>query len=160
MSSPFLVSPPKIPLCHPHSPCSPTYQLLLPCPNFPQRWGIKHSQDQGPLLSLMSHKDILCYICGWSLESLHVYTLVGDLLPASTRSSGWSYCCSFSGAANPFSSLGPFSSSSIGDPVSTPMYGYEHPLLYFSGTGRASQETAISGCQQVFVGIHNNVWIC
>jgi hypothetical protein len=31
----------------------------------------------------------------------------------------------------------------------------EHPLLYLSGTGRASQETAISGsCQQALVGIH------
>ena len=40
-----------------------------------------------------------------------------------------------------------------------PMDGYEHPLLYSSGTGRASQETAISGfCQQVLAGIHNSVW--
>jgi hypothetical protein len=30
------------------------------------------------------------------------------------------------------------------------MDGYEHPLLYLSGTGRASQETAISGfCQKI-----------
>jgi hypothetical protein len=30
----------------------------------------------------------------------------------------------------------------------------EHPLLYLPGTGRASQETAISGfCQQALVGI-------
>jgi hypothetical protein len=30
----------------------------------------------------------------------------------------------------------------------------EHPLLYFPGTGRAPQETAISAsCQQVLVGI-------
>jgi hypothetical protein len=28
-----------------------------------------------------------------------------------------SYCCSFYGAANPFSSLGPFSNSFIGDPT-------------------------------------------
>jgi hypothetical protein len=33
-------------------------------------------------------------------------------------------------------------------------------LLYFSGTGRASQETALSGsCQQALVGICNNVWV-
>jgi hypothetical protein len=35
----------------------------------------------------------------------------------------------------------------------------EHPLLYLSGTGRGSQETAISGsCQQALVGIHNSIW--
>jgi hypothetical protein len=36
----------------------------------------------------------------------------------------------------------------------------EHPLLYLSGTGRVSQEAAISGsCQQALVGIHNSIWI-
>jgi hypothetical protein len=38
------------------------------------------------------------------------------------------------------------------------MDGCEHPLLYLSGIGRASQETAISGsCQQGLVGIPNSV---
>jgi hypothetical protein len=49
-----------------------------------------------------------------------------------------SYCCSSYEAANPFSSLGLSSSSSIGDPVLSPMGGCEHPLLYLSGTDRAS----------------------
>jgi hypothetical protein len=41
-----------------------------------------------------------------------------------------------------------------------PMDDCEHRLLYLSGTGRASQETAISGsCQLVHVGIRNNVWV-
>jgi hypothetical protein len=36
----------------------------------------------------------------------------------------------------------------------------EHPLLYLSGTGRAFQETAISGsCQQSLDDIHNSVWV-
>jgi hypothetical protein len=71
-----------------------------------------------------------------------------------------SHCCSSYGAENPFISLGPFSSSFIGDPVLSPMDGCEHPLLYLSGTGRASQETAISDfCQQVLVGIHNSIWV-
>jgi hypothetical protein len=70
-----------------------------------------------------------------------------------------SYCCSSYGAANPFSSLGIFSSSFIGDPVLLPMDVCEHLLLYLAGTGRASQETAISdSCQQSLVGIHNRVW--
>ena len=34
------------------------------------------------------------------------------------------------------------------------------PLLYLSGTSRASQKTAISGsCQQALVGICNRVWV-
>ena len=36
----------------------------------------------------------------------------------------------------------------------------EHPLLYLSGTGRASQETAMSGsCQPALVAFHNPVWV-
>jgi hypothetical protein len=71
-----------------------------------------------------------------------------------------SYCCSSYGAANPFRSLNTFSSSFIGDPVLRPMDGSKHPLLYLSGTGRASQETVILGsCQQALVGIHNSVWV-
>jgi hypothetical protein len=70
-----------------------------------------------------------------------------------------SYCYSSYGAANPFSSLGPFSSSFTGDPLFCPMDGCAHPLLYLSDTGRASQETAKSGsCQQALVGIHSRVW--
>jgi hypothetical protein len=48
----------------------------------------------------------------------------------------------------------------LGDPVLSPIFGQEHPPLYLSGTGRASQETVISGsCQQALFGIDNNVWI-
>jgi hypothetical protein len=87
--------------------------------------------------------------------------LVGDLSP-------WELCgvlitsyCFFSyGTANPFRSVGLFSSSFTGDPVVSPMDGCKHPLLYLSGTGRDSQETFISGSsQQAFVGICNSVWV-
>jgi hypothetical protein len=44
--------------------------------------------------------------------------------------------------------LGAFSSSFIGDSVLSPMVGWEHPPLYLSGSGRASQETAISSSYQ------------
>ena len=48
---------------------------------------------------------------------------------------------------------GYFSGSFIGALVLCPMDGCEHPLLYLPGTGRASQETAISdSCQQSLVG--------
>jgi hypothetical protein len=114
----------------------------------------------------MSHKAILCYMCSWSthsmcLESLPVYSLIGGLVPGNYGVLVGSYCCSSYGTANPFTSLGTFSSFSIEDPVLSPMNGCEPPILYLSGTGRASQETAISGsCQQALVRIHNSVWVC
>jgi hypothetical protein len=55
-----------------------------------------------------------------------------------------SYCCSTYRVADPFSSLGTFSSSSIEGPVFHPIDDCEHPLLYLPGTGIASQETSIS----------------
>ena len=89
-----------------------------------------------------------------------MYSLVGSLDPGSSWVLVGSYCCSSYGAENPFSSLGTFSSSFIRDPVLHPMDSCEHPLLYLSGTGRASQETGLSGsCEQALVGIHNSVWV-
>jgi hypothetical protein len=71
-----------------------------------------------------------------------------------------SYCCSTYRIADPFSSLGTFSSSSIGGPVFHPIDDCEHPLLYLPGTGIASHETTISGClQQNLAGICNNVCV-
>jgi hypothetical protein len=69
------------------------------------------------------------------------------------------YCCSYR-VADPFSSLGTFSSSFIGDPVFHPIDDCEHALLYLPGIGIASQEIAISGsCQQNLSGICNSVWV-
>jgi hypothetical protein len=48
------------PPSHPTSLCSLTYPLLLLCPSISLHWGIKPSQDQGLLFSLMSNKDIFC----------------------------------------------------------------------------------------------------
>jgi hypothetical protein len=71
-----------------------------------------------------------------------------------------SYCCSSYRVADPFSSLGTFSSSSTGDPMFHPIDDCEHPLLYLPGTGIASQETAISGSyQQNLADIWNCVWV-
>jgi hypothetical protein len=68
-----------------------------------------------------------------------------------------SYCCSTYRLADPFSSLGAFSSFSTGGPVFHPIADCEHPLLYLPGTGIALQLTDISGsCQQNLVGICNN----
>jgi hypothetical protein len=46
----------------------------------------------------------------------------------------------------------------LGLPSLSPMVSYNHSLLYLSGSGRASQETTISGFhQQALPGIHNRV---
>ena len=60
------------------------HPLQPPHPGIPLHWDIKPSQDQGPLLLLMPNKSILCYICHWSHGSLHVYSLVGSLVPWSS----------------------------------------------------------------------------
>jgi hypothetical protein len=62
--------------------------------------------------------------------------------------------------ADPFGSLGTFSSSFIGGPLFHQIDDCEHILLYFSGTGTASQEIAISGSyQQNLAGIRNTDWV-
>jgi hypothetical protein len=71
-----------------------------------------------------------------------------------------SYCYSSYRVTDPFSSLGTFSSSSIGGPVFHPIDDCEHQLLYLPGTGIASQEIAISGSfQQNLAGICNSVFV-
>ena len=51
-------------------------------------------------------------------------------------------------------------SSSIGVPVLSPMVGCEHLHLYWSGCGRASQDTVVSGsCLQVLLDSSNSVWV-
>ena len=59
-----------------------------------------------------------------------------------------SCCCSTYRVADHFSSLGTFSSSSIGGSVFHPIAECEHPPMCLPGTGIASQETAISGSFQ------------
>jgi hypothetical protein len=86
---PFPGFPSENPLSHPPPPAhQPIHPLPLPCPGIPLQWGIEPSQDQGPVLSLMSHKAILCYICIWSHGSLHVHSLVGGLVPESSGGTG------------------------------------------------------------------------
>jgi hypothetical protein len=71
-----------------------------------------------------------------------------------------SYCCSTYRVADPFSSLGTFSSSSIGGPVFYLIADCEHPLFCLPGTGIASQEIPISGSfQQNLAGICNSVCV-
>jgi hypothetical protein len=63
-------------------------------------------------------------------------------------------------SCRPLQLLGTFSSSSIGGPVFHTIDDCEHPLLYLSGTGKASQETALSGSfQQNLAGVCYSVCI-
>jgi hypothetical protein len=50
----------KPPIPSPHPPCSPNHPLPLPSPGIPLHWGIEPSQDQGPLLPLMTDLTLLC----------------------------------------------------------------------------------------------------
>jgi hypothetical protein len=59
-----------------------------------------------------------------------------------------SYRCYFYRVADPFSSLGTFSSSFIKGSVFHPIDDCEHPLLYLPGIGIDWQERAMSGCCQ------------
>jgi hypothetical protein len=54
-----------------------------------------------------------------------------------------SYCCSTYRVADPFSSLGNFSSSSIGGRVTHPIADCDHPLLCLLGPGIVSRESYI-----------------
>jgi hypothetical protein len=105
--SPFLVSSPRIPYPNPLSPAStrvlphPHPRVLCPIGDILLCWSIKPSQEQGPPLPLLPDNVILCYICSWSHESLHVYCLVGVLVLGSSWGGGlvgWC-CCSSSGVA-------------------------------------------------------------
>jgi hypothetical protein len=138
MLSPFLVSSLKIPLLP-----SP----LLPNPPTPASWPW-HSPILGhriftrarasPPNDSQLHMQLETWALGVWVSSYYCYTYR---------------------VADPFSSLGTFSSSFIGDPVFHPI-DCEHPLLYLPGTSITSQETAISGSfQQNLVGIFNSVWV-
>ena len=84
-----------------------------------------------------------------------------DTYTARVKSSGVlvsSYCCSTYRVADPFSSLGTFSSSSIGGPVIHPIADCEHPLLCLLGPGIVSEERALSrSFQQNLASVCNGV---
>ena len=132
----FLFSKPPIPFpsswFYEGAP-SPTHRHPPHHHSIPLNWGIELSQDQGPLLPLMPYKAILCYKCSWGQESLHVYTLVGGLVPRRSGSLvGW-YCYSSYGLANSFRFFNPFSNAFIWGPISS-MVGYKY-LPFFMGGG-------------------------
>ena len=166
MLSPFLVSSPKIPYptplilllwgCSSTYPPTPTFLAQnSPTPGHPAfitpRASLLIDARQGhPLLHMLLEPWVAsCVLFGWWFSLWELWEVLV----------GWYYCPSY-GAANPFRFFSLFSNSSIGDPVISPMFGCEHPPLYLSGSGRYSQETAISdSCQQALLGLLNSAWV-
>jgi hypothetical protein len=123
--------------CYPKSPLyapSP----LLPYPPTPASWPwisplLGHIKFARPGASLTNDGRL-----GHLLIHMQLETRAPGLLVSS-------YFFSTYRVADLFSSLGTFSSSSIGGPVFNPIADCEHPLLCLPGTGITSQDTAISG---------------
>jgi hypothetical protein len=147
MLSPLLVSPLETP--YPIFPPSASVRVLTTLPTTPSSlpWHLStlgHGAFAGPKDSHWCPsptKAILYYNCGWSHGTLHVYSLVGGLVPGSSGEgggSGWLILLFFLCVVNPFISISPFPDSSTGDLKLSLMVGCEHPALYLPGSERAS----------------------
>ena len=100
----------------------------------------------------MPAKAILCCICNWSYGSPNVYSLFGGLVSGSSVAV-WLVDIIFLPMRLQTSSAPSvlFSNSSIGELDLSPIC--KHLPLYLSGSGRASQETALSGSCQYALGL-------
>jgi len=142
--------------------CSSTHSttpFCLPALAFPYTgaWSLHRTkgfssldaQQNDPLLHMWLEPWVApCILFGWWFSSLELWWCLV----------GW-YCSSY-GVANPFSYFSPFSNSSIGATVLSPMVSCQQPPLYLSNSGIASRGTAISdSCQHIFLSICNTVWI-
>ena len=160
MLSPFLVSPPKIPypislplLNNPPTPSLSWHPPTLGHPAFsgPRASPPMDAQQGYPLLRMQLESWVPPCVLFWrwlSLWELWEYCMVHIVVPP----------------------MGPQVPSAPSVPSPTPpsrptptpqlsrMVGCKLPPLYLSGSGRASQGTAISGfCHQILVGNHNSV---
>jgi hypothetical protein len=137
---------------YPKSPLYPHYPLL-PYPPTPNSWFwcspvLGHIKFARPRSSLPNDGRLGHLLLQMQLETGALGVLVS------------SYCCSTYRVVDPFSSLGTFSSFSIGGLVFHPIDDCEHPLLCLPGTGIASQATAISGSfQQNLAGLCDSVCV-
>jgi hypothetical protein len=138
--------------CYPESSLH-TPSTLLPYPPTPPSWpwhspALSHINFAMPRGSLPRDGQLGHLLLHMQLE----IRAQGELVS--------SYCCSTYRDADPFSSLGAFSSFSVGSLVLHFIDDCEHPLLYLPGTGIASYETTITGSlQQNLSGICNSVWV-
>ena len=126
MLSPFLVSSPNVPYTLPPPPApQPTHSCFLALAS-PYTGAYNLHKTKG----LSSQ--------WWPTRPSSATNAARDMSSGVPFSS---YCYSTYRVADPFSSLGAFSSFSIGGPVFHFIDDCEHPLLYLPGTGIASYET-------------------
>jgi hypothetical protein len=134
MLPPFLDSPPKTsyPITSPpihqptHSCFQPWYSPTLGHKAFIGPRAPVDNQQSYPQIHMWLEPWVPpCVLFGWwfSPWELWGYWLVPIVVPPMELQ-------------NLSAPLGPFSSSSIADPVLSPKDGCEHPILYLSGTGR------------------------
>jgi hypothetical protein len=122
----------------PKVPCSAPPPALLPNQPTPASWPW-HSPILGHMIFTRPRASPpIDGQLGHPLLHMQLETLLWGLVVSS-------YCCFSYRVIDPFSSLGTFSSSSIGGPVFHSIHDCEHPLLHLPATCIASQETAISG---------------
>jgi hypothetical protein len=138
MLSPLPISTPQPPIPStipfasksllPHPP-------VLPHPSsIPLCCGNKPPQDQGLPLPLMPDKAILCYICSWSHGSLHVYSLVADLVPGNFGGSGYLILLPMGLQSPSIPSFLPEFSIGVFGP--SPMVDYEYLHLFSQALGK------------------------
>jgi hypothetical protein len=162
MLSPFLVSAPQTPypilpppastrvLPHPHpNSCSPSWHsstLWYQASTGPRASPPTDALQGHPLLHMRLEPWVLsCVLLGlwfspWELWGVWLVDIV--VLPMGLQT------LSVLSLTSPLASL-------------SPMVAHKHTPLYLSGSGRASNRTAIPGsCQQELLGINNNVWFC
>jgi hypothetical protein len=149
---------------NPHPICPPSASMsVLPLqrhhPSISLCWGIQPSQEQGPPLPLMPDKTILCYmqleprvpLCvlfGWWFSSGG-----GGDLSARLTLLFFLWGCKPLQILQSFPLILP-----LGSPMLSLMVDLKHPHLYWSGSGTASQGTAIPGCcQKALLGTSNSV---
>lgn len=126
---------------------------VLPHPStsaFPPWKGIKSSEEQGPLLPLMSNKTMLYSICNWSHGSLNVYSSVDGLV---SESSGVYGCLIlyFVCVANHFSPNSPLSNFHTEDQLLRTIFRCKHLPLYLPASVNATQETIPGILQQALL---------
>jgi hypothetical protein len=171
MLFPFLGFPSRNPISHPPSPCfyegsshPPIHSCLTSLPwhsptlepqafTEPMTSPPTDARKGHPLLHMQLEPWIPpCVLFGWWFSPWE--------LGVGGRGSGWFIVLFLLWDCKPLQLIQFFLNSSTGDPVLSPMVGWEHPPLYLSGSGKASQETAILvSCQQALLGIHSSVWV-
>jgi hypothetical protein len=140
MISLFPVAPPQSPIPYTLSFASMRVLPYPPtqCSSVPLRWGTKTPQNQGPPLTLISDKAILCYLCIWSHGSLPVHFLVSAQVLGALGGPASQHCSSY-GVAVPLCSSSPSPSFLSRVPKLSLMVGCEQLHLHWSGADRTSQ---------------------